>query len=97
MLRDSNSVLNNVFSIIEIDTEKYIVSNKKILPDSRIYFYNNNSTFNTVNSIRVKAEMRRPLRDSKSTPMLTSYRLKFKRSETIADSISISASDAFGG
>ena len=97
MLRDSNSVLNNVFSIIEIDTEKYIVSNKKILPDSRIYFYNNNSTFNTVNSIRVKAEMRRPLRDTKSTPMLTSYRLKFKRSETIADSISISASDAFGG
>lgn len=97
MLRDSNAVLNNVFSITEIDTEKYIVSNKKILPDSRMYFYNNNSSFSTVNSIRVKAEMRRPLRDSKSTPMLTSYRLKFKRSETIADSITITASDAFGG
>lgn len=95
-LRDNNAVLNNVFSIVEIDTEKYIVSNKKILPDSRMYFYNNNSTFRTINSIRLKAELRRPLRDSKSTPMLTSYRLKFKRSETIADSISITASDALG-
>lgn len=97
ILRDNNAVLNNVFSIVEIDTEKYIVSNKKILPDSRMYFYNNNSNFNNINSIRVKAELRRPLRDSKSTPMLTSYRLKFKRSETIADSISITASDVIGG
>lgn len=92
VLRDDNSIANNAFTIMEIDTEKYIVSKKKIIPNSRMYYYSNNA--NTVNSIRVKAEMKRPLSDSKSTPMVTSYRLKFKRSQTIAESISITASEA---
>jgi hypothetical protein len=91
ILKSNNSVLNNVFSITEIDTQKYVISNKKIMINSRMYFYVNNK--DSVNSIRIKAEMRRDIRNSKSTPMITSYRIKFKRSENISASVSRNATD----
>jgi hypothetical protein len=86
LLRSNNSVLNDVFTIHTIDTEKYLVSNKKILINSRMYFYSNNDT--PVNSVRLKIELRRPRNNPKSSPIITSYRIKFKRSETIASNVS---------
>ena len=92
LLRSNNAVLNNVFTVHTIDTEKYIVSNKKILINSRMYYYSNNT--DSVNSVRLKIDLRRPRTNPKSSPIVTSYKLKFKRSENIASSVSKSATDA---
>lgn len=95
LLRSNNAVLNNVFTIQTIDTEKYLISNKAILLNSRIYFYRNNN--NSTNSVRVRIDLRRERNNPKSSPIITSYRVKFKRSENIANTVRSSASDILRG
>jgi hypothetical protein len=95
LLRSNNAVVNDVFTITTIDTEKYLISNKKILLNSRMYFYSNNDS--PVNSVRVKIDLRRSRTAPKSSPIVTSYRLKFKRSETIASNVTRTSSEILRG
>jgi len=83
--KNSNQILNNVFSIDTIASEKFLISSKNIATGSRLYYYSINSN-NTVGSIRVRADLTRSSSNPISSPALMSYRLKFKNSKDIKDS-----------
>ena len=96
LFKNNNNTINASFAIKKIDTIDYIISNKKIIPGSRMYYYVNNSN-NDVSSIRIRADFSRPIGDPKSTPAITSYKVKFKRSDNVKDAARKTATDILRG
>ena len=96
LFKNNNNTINASFAIKKIDTIDYIISNKKITPGSRMYYYVNNSN-NDVSSIRIRADFSRPIGDPKSTPAITSYKVKFKRSDNVKDAARKTATDILRG
>jgi len=92
VFKNNNGIVNDSFSIATIDTEKYIISNRNILYGSRFYYYLNN-TESIVDSIRVRINMRRNSFSPKSSPIVTSYRVKFGRSEKLSETVSLIPSE----
>jgi len=80
--KNSNQITNNTFSIDTIASEKFLISTKNIAVGSRLYYYSVNSN-NSVDSIRLRADLRRSSDNPISGPAITSYRLKFKNSKEI--------------
>lgn len=83
--KNSNQILNNSFSIDTIASEKFLISSRNIATGSRLYYYSINPN-NSVDSIRVRADLTRSSSSPISSPALISYRLKFKNSKEIKDS-----------
>jgi hypothetical protein len=96
LFKNNNNTINASFAIKKIDTIDYVISNKKITPGSRMYYYVNNSN-NDVSSIRIRADFSRPIGDPKSTPAITSYKVKFKRSDNVKDAARKTATDILRG
>ena len=88
IFKNNNGIVNDSFSIATIDTEKYIISNRNILYESRFYYYVNN-TESIVDAVRVRINMKRNQFNSKSSPIVTSYRVKFGRSEKLSETVSL--------
>lgn len=81
-LRHNRTESDNVFTIDNVFGNKEILSKKNISSNSRIFYYTNNPT--TVSKIRLRADFTRganPL----ETPVLNSYKIKFKNSQSFAD------------
>ena len=95
LFKNNDTILNNSFSIATIDTERYIISNREIVDGSRLYYYVNNAN-STVNAVRVRIDMNRDLLKPKASPLVTSYRVKFKRTQEIKDTALRAASDILG-
>jgi len=97
MYKNKNQVTNNTFAIDLINNKKYLISNSPIVPGSRLYYHVINP-INQVDSVRVRADLLRSVNNPLSTPAITSYRLKFKSSQTLTQQATQSATDVlFGG
>jgi hypothetical protein len=83
--KNKNQIINNSFSIDTIASEKFLISDKNITHGSRLYYYSINSN-NSIDSIRLRADLVRSNLDYTSGPVLISYRLKFKNSKDVKDS-----------
>lgn len=92
LFKNSNNIVNNSFSIATIDTEKYIISNREIVDGSRLYYYTNN-TDSAVDSVRFRIDMNRNPMTPKSSPIVTSYRVKFRRTQMLKDTAKKTASE----
>jgi hypothetical protein len=81
-LRFNRSSADKVFTIDNVFGNKEILSKKNIKPNSRIFYFTNSPT--AVSRIRLRADLTRganPLQ----TPVLNSYKVKFKNSQTFAE------------
>lgn len=81
-LRFNRSSADNVFTIDNVFGNKEILSKKNIKSNSRIFYFTNSPT--AVGKIRLRADFSRganPL----ETPVLNSYKIKFKNSHTFAE------------
>lgn len=92
LFKNNNNIVNNSFSIATIDTEKYIISNREIVDGSRLYYYTNN-TDSAVDSVRFRIDMNRNPMTPKSSPIVTSYRVKFRRTQMLKDTAKKTASE----
>jgi hypothetical protein len=84
-LRFNRSSTDNVFTIDSVFGNKEILSKKNIKSNSRIFYFTNSPT--AVGKIRLRADFSRganPL----ETPVLNSYKIKFKNSQTFAETTS---------
>jgi len=95
LFKNNNNTINNSFSIAKIDTEKYIITNREIIDNSRFYYYSNN-TDSVVDSLRFRIDMDRDTQSSKSSPLISSYRIKFRRTEMLKDEGRKTASEIIG-
>lgn len=81
-LRHNRSAADNVFTIDNVFGNKEILSKKNIKSNSRIFYFTNSPT--AVNKIRLRADLARGV-NPLETPVLNSYKIKFKNSQTFAD------------
>ncbi len=84
-LRFNRSSTDNVFTIDNVFGNKEILSKKNIKSNSRIFYFTNSPT--AIGKIRLRADFSRganPL----ETPVLNSYKIKFKNSQTFAETTS---------
>jgi len=82
LFRQENELIKNSFSIDKIDTINYIISNRPLVDGSRFY-YTTTSDSSDVQSMRVRINMTRELTSPKASPIITSYKVKFKRSDSL--------------
>lgn len=82
LFRQENELIKNSFSIDKIDTINYIISNRPLVDGSRFY-YTTTSDSSDVQSMRVRINMTRELTSPKASPVITSYKVKFKRSDSL--------------
>jgi len=83
-LRYSRSSSDNVFSIDNVFGNSEIISKKNISSNSKIFYFTNSP--NPVTKIRLRADFSRG-NNQLSSPILNSYRIKFKNSNSFSEQI----------
>jgi hypothetical protein len=81
-LRYNRSQMDNVFTIDSVFGNKEILSKKNIKSNSRIFYFSNNP--NPIKKIRFRADLSRGI-SPLMTPVLNSYKIKFKNSQSFSD------------